>query len=200
MKNVITLLLSLFCLTNGLAAPAPAPEHVRTIKDIPGLPLAVLQRTLSPAIYRHVAVSPVQAWVMVRGQLSGTRLYGINILHSEENGAYDKYALQLARDWRITGHFGLGKLTTTTPVVLNVLVYEIADGTMALSFPVFEEAGGSQLEYYGAAKLAVQQPDGDWKDLVLPQGPLQGVWAVRAGLANNWELTSLLDKCIGDNP
>ncbi len=191
MKIIATLLLLITGL--GRISGAPAPKRPRTVADIPGLSLAVLKRTLSPTIFKHVAVSPIEAWVSVRGQLNGTRLYGIKVIHSEENGAYDKYALQLARDWRITGHFGLGKLTTTTPVVLNVLIYEIADGTMALSFPIFEEAGGSQLEYYGATKLAVQRPDGNWKDLALPQGILKGVWVVRAGSANNLELTRKLE-------
>lgn len=169
MKSISTLVVSFVCL--GSAFAAPAPEKVRTVTDIPGLSIAVLKRTLSPAIYKHVVVSPIEAWVAVRGQLSGTHLYGTRVIHSEQNNAYDKYALQLARDWQIAGHFGLGKLTTSTPVVLNVLIYEIADGTMALSFPVFEEAGGSQLEYYGAAKLAVQGPNGQWKELALFKDP-----------------------------
>lgn len=192
MKSISTLVVAFVCL--GSAFAAPASEKVRTVTDIPGLSIAVLKRTLSPAIYKHVVVSPIGAWVAVRGQLSGAHLYGTRVIHSEENGAYDKYALQLARDWQIAGHFGLGNLTTSTPVVLNVLIYEIADGTMALSFPVFEEAGGSQLEYYGAAKLAVQGPNGQWKELALPQGPLKGVWAVRAGLANNFELQMKLNQ------
>lgn len=194
--KMFKLLFVLLLISLSSVNAAPAPAKVRTIADIPGLSLAVLKRTISPTIYQHLLVSPVEAWVAARGQLSGTRLYGTRVIHSEAEGAYNGYALQLARNWEITGHFGLGKLTTSTPVVINVLIFEIADGTMALSFPVFEEAGGSQLEYYGAAKLAVQQLDGRWKDLMLPQGPLKGVWAVRAGLANNWELTSLLDKCI----
>lgn len=99
----------------------------------------------------------------------------------------------------------MDKLSPTASVVFNLLIFEIADGTMAISFPCFEEPGGSQLEYYGAAKLAVQQTDGQWKDLALPKRP-RGVgnhadaggdlWTVRAGLKNNWELLSLLDKCI----
>ena len=190
-----TLILSFLCLGNLAAAPAPA--KVRTVADVPGLSFAVLQRTLSPTIYKHIAVSPIEALVTVRGQLNGTQVYGARVIHSEDNGFYDKYALQVAREWKISGHFGLGKLTTSTPVVFQVLIYEIADGTMALSFPVLEEAGGSQLEYYGAAKLAVQRADGQWKDLSLPQGPLKGVWAVRAGIANNWDLTSRLEKTSG---
>ena len=71
---------------------------------------------------------------------------------------------------------------------------------MAVSFPCFDNAGGSQLEYYGAAKLAVQQMDGHWKDLDLPQGPLNGDWTVRAGLANNFELEMKLNQFSHSRP
>ncbi|MBA3962511.1 MAG: hypothetical protein H0X40_11490 [Chthoniobacterales bacterium] len=171
-----------------------AAEKTRTFADIPGLSDSILKRTVSPTIYRELHVSPVQSWIAVQGQLSGTRIFGTRILHSEGNGAYDKYALQLAREWRIAGHYGIDKLDPTTPVVVNVLIYQIADGIMAVSFPCFNEPGGTQLEYYGAAKLAVQQIDGRWKDLALPQGPLKGLWAVRSGLRNNFELEMKLNQ------
>ena len=80
--------------------------------------------------------------------------------------------------------------------MINLLIYEIADGTMALSFPVFEEAGGNQLEYYGAARLAVQRLNGQGKELELAQGPLKGVWAVRSGLANNFEVEMKLNQIV----
>lgn len=92
------------------------------------------------------------------------------------------------------GHFDLNKLAPTTPIVFEILIFQIADGTMALSFPYFDEPGGSQLEYYGAANLAVQQLDGKWKDLPLGAGPLGKPWAVRDGLANNFELQMKLNQ------
>lgn len=171
---------------------ASAGDKVRTVSDIPGLSKLVLQRTLSATIYKHLVVSPVEAWIAVRGQLSGSHIFSAKVIHSEGNGVYDKYALQLTRNWTLSGHFQTGSNIPTTPVVLNVLIYQIADGTMAASFPCIDDAGGNQLDYYGAAKLAVQESDGSWKDLDLPQGPLKGAWAVRAGLANNFELQQKL--------
>lgn len=79
----------------------PAPEKVRTIEEIPGFPLRVLKRTISPTIYKHLRVSPVEAWVEVRARLSGTHLYGARVIHSEADGAYDGYALRLARETEI---------------------------------------------------------------------------------------------------
>ncbi len=115
------------------------------------------------------------------------------MIHSDLGGAYDKYALQRARDARIAGYNSLGHIDPTTSVVVNVLIYQIADGTMALSFPYIEVAG-EQLEYYGATTLAIQQIHGQWTDLKLPQGPLGKVWAVREGIANNFALEMKLNQ------
>lgn len=176
------------------ASPASAADKVRTIGDIHSISKRVLKRTVSRPLYRELLVSPIEAWIAVRGQLSGTHVYGARVIHSEASGAYDKYALQLARDWQIAGKFGLGKIGPTNPILLNVLIFQIADGTMAVSFPTINEPGGEQLEYYGAAKFAVEQSDGSWRDLDLPQGPLKGVWAVRQGLANNFDLEMRLQQ------
>lgn len=178
----------------GSVLPASASEKIRTVADIRAIPKRVLERTLSKTIYRELLVSPVEGWIQVRGQLSGTHVFGARIIHSELDGAYDKYALKLARDWQMSGHFGTGNLNPTTRVVLNVLIYEIADGIMAVSFPAFDEPGGAQLEYYGGAKLAVQKINGEWADLKLPEGPLGKVWAVRAGPANNFALEMKLQQ------
>ena len=185
-------LVLLACLGSTFAAQPP--ETIRTVKDIPGFPLTVLKRTISPTLYGHLLASPVDGWIAVRGQLTGSHLSGVRVIHSELGGAYDKYALQLARDWRIAGHYGIDKLSPTTPVVVNVLIYQIADGTMALSLPCFDEAGGNQLEYYGSAKLAVQQIDGHWTDLKLPEGPLGKVWAVCSGVRNSFALEMKLQQ------
>ncbi len=196
-------LLMVVCLSS--VSPASGAGKVRTIGDIHAIPTRVLKRTISPTLYQGLLVSPVEAWIEVRGQLSGTHIYGARVIHSEDNGAYDQYALQLARDWQISGHYQLDKISPTAPVIFNVLIYEIADGTMAVSFPCFEEAGGEQLEYYGYAKLAVQQIDGKWTDLKMPERPLAtghhsivsgNGWAVRDGLRNNFELEMLMCKGI----
>jgi hypothetical protein len=53
---------------------------------------------------------------------------------------------------------------------------------MALSFPMFEEPGGDQMEYWGCARLAVLKRDGKWTEIEGPAS-LQGKgWEVRQGL------------------
>lgn len=156
-----------------------APGKTRTIDDIPGLPVRVLRRTLSSTIYKHILVSPVEGWIAVRGRLSGIHLFGLHVFHSELDGVYDKYALQVAGETQLAGYLSTGHINPTTSVVVNVLIYEIADGIMALSFPCLEEPGGGQKTYYGGTTLAVQEIDGKWRDLDLPLGPLGKVWVVQ---------------------
>ena len=185
-------LLMVACLAS--ASPASAAEKARTISDLPGFPRQVLQRTISWTLYRELLVSPVQAWVEVRGVLSGTHIYGERVSHSEGDGSFDQYALQLARDWQIAGAYNLDRVNPTNPVTLNVLVYEIADGTMAISFPSLGNSGSEQVRYYGAAKLAVQQPDGRWADLKLPEGATGKVWSIRSDMRNNFALEMKLNN------
>ncbi len=176
------------------ASSASAADKVRTISDLPGFPKQVLQRTISWTLYRELLVSPVQAWIEVRGELSGTHIFGERIFHSEGDGAFNQYALQLARDWQIAGAYHLDRLNPTNPVTLNVVVYEIANGTMALSFPSLGNSGSEQVRYYGAAKLAVQQPDGKWADLKLPVGPTGKVWSIWSDMRNNFALEMKLNN------
>jgi hypothetical protein len=67
---------------------------------------------------------------------------------------------------------------------LHLLIYQIADGTMALSFPQFTEPGGDQMEYFGCARLAVLKKDGKWTEIKGPETLHGKGWAVRQGLKN----------------
>ena len=109
------------------------------------------------------------------------------MIHSELNGAYDQLALKLAKEQQIAGYFSVDRPHFGGSILLNLLIYQIADGTMALSFPTFEEAGGDQMEYWGCARLAVLKSDGTWTEIEGPAG-LQGKgWAVRQGMKNKVE-------------
>ena len=66
-----------------------------------------------------------------------------------------------------------------------MVIYQIADGTMALAFPQFTEPGGDQMQYFGCTRLAVLKKDGQWIEIKGPES-LQGKgWAVRQG-QKNW--------------
>ena len=183
MKPFLTLLASLAIVHSSFAAPKAAVG--RTIKEINIIPANVLQRSISPNFYKSLLASPIQGYVVVRGQLNGTRLSGLQVVRSEPNNANDHLALQRARELQIAGNSTLESPNAKTSVLLHLLLYEIADGTMALSFAHLDGAGGSQMEYFGSARLAVLKHDGKWVDIKGPAA-LEGKGiAVRGGARND---------------
>jgi hypothetical protein len=157
MRLLAALVLLVLLAGNNFAATAAQ----RTLKDIPGARESLL-RIVSRKFYQSLLISPVEGWIVVRGQLAGTRVFGARVVHSELNGAYDKLAMDLANNLQILG-FPRVELDEPTPsVLLHVLIYQIADGTLALSFAHFDGAGGSQMRYYGAAWMAVEKPNHLW--------------------------------------
>jgi hypothetical protein len=159
--SCIRVIASLFFLV-ALAQPKLAGAPVqRTLKDIPGARESLL-RIVSPKFYQSLLISPVEGWIVVRGQLAGTRVFGTKIVHSELSGAYDQLATDLANNLQVLG-FPRIELDEPNPSILvHVLVYRIADGTLAVSFAHFDGSGGSQMRYYGAAWMAVEKPNHLW--------------------------------------
>ena len=166
---------------------APPPRQARTVTDLDVISSRALQRSISPKFYKSLLISPVQGWVAVRANLSGTRLSGLSVVHSELDGRFDSLALQLAKEIQIAGYYSVERPYFGGPVLLHLLIYQIADGTMVLSFPQFTEPGGDQMEYWGCARLAVIKKDGRWIEIEGPES-LQGKgWGVRAGFKNKME-------------
>jgi hypothetical protein len=142
-----------------------AASTSRRLSDIPGARESLL-RIVSPRFYRTLLISPVEGWIVVRGQLAaGTHLFGARIIHSELGGAYDQLALDLANNLVVIGypHIELGDPTPT--ILLHVLLYQIKDGRLAISFAHFDGAGGSQMRYYGCAWMAVEKPNHLWETI-----------------------------------
>jgi hypothetical protein len=151
--------LPLLCLL--LAHPAFAlVQGQRSLNDIPTA-RETLFRTVSPKFYKTLLISPVRGWVAVRGQLSGTRVYNPRVIHSEMNGEYDPLAVELANNLHLEGNSNFGSLTSRN-VLVHLLIYEIADGRLAVSFANFEDAEGSQWRYYGAAWMSVEKANHLW--------------------------------------
>ncbi|MFN2624304.1 MAG: hypothetical protein ABR611_15830, partial [Chthoniobacterales bacterium] len=95
----------------------------RVLSDIPGARESLL-RIVSPRFYQTLLVSPVEGWIVVRGQLAaGTHMFGARIIHSELGGVYDQLALDLAKNLVVIGypHVELGDSTPT--ILLHVLFY-----------------------------------------------------------------------------
>lgn len=176
-------------LDTSFAARPPAVG--RTLTDINLISARVLQRSISPKFYKSLLISPIQGWVVVRANLSGTRLSGARILHSELNGVYDPLALRLANEMEIAGYYSIERPNMGGSVLLHLLIYQIADGTMALSFAHLDEPGGDQAKYFGCARLAVLKSDGKWTQIKGPE-TLEGKgWAVRVAGAGN-DITNIM--------
>ncbi len=186
MKPLLIVSFLLASLAPGFAAQAPPAN--RKLGDLNVIPMQVLQRSISPRFYRSLLVSPVEGWVVVRASLSGTRLSGARVIHSELQGQYDPLALQLAKEASIAGNYAIDRPNVPASVLLHVLVYKIADGTMVLSFAHLDHPGGNQMQYYGCSRLLTLKSN-KWSEIAGPES-LQGKgWAVRQGIKN-----SLLDS------
>lgn len=179
MKSWLTILL-LIILSHPAPGAAPSSKG-RTITDLKVIPARVLQRSISPKFYKSLLISPVEGWITVRAQVSGARLTGMRLTKSDLNGTYDSLALKLASEVRLSGNFVTDRPNIPPSVLLHLLIYQIADGTMALSFAHFDEPGGDQMEYYGCAKLAVLKSDGKWTEIEGPEGLRGKGWAVKQG-------------------
>jgi len=178
MKPWLTILVILFFFHPAFGTSSSSKG--KTLTELKVIPARVLQRSISPKFYKSLLISPVEGWVTVRAQLAGTRLSGLRVTKSDLNGAYDSLALKLAGDVRLSGAFSTDR-TTSPSVLLHLLIYQIADGTMALSFAHFDEPGGDQMAYYGCARLAVLKRDGKWVDIKGPDGLEGKGWAVKQG-------------------
>ena len=176
MKPLLTLLilLGLYC----HSAAARPPTQGRRIQDINVISPRVLLRSINPKFYKSLLISPIEGWIVVRANLANTRLSGARVIRSELNGVYDQLALKFADDLEIAGYYAM-ESRTAAPVLLHLLVYQIADGTMILSFPTFDGPGGNQMFYWGCARLAVLKRDGKWDEIEGPEGLHGKGWAVR---------------------
>lgn len=116
-------------------------------------------RIVSPKFYRSLAISPVEGWIVVRGNLVQNHLAAPRVARSELGGKYDRLALELAHNLQIVDQTRVDTASTGRPLLVHLLIYHIADGTMAISFAQVEGAGGNQLRYSGAAWMAVLKGD-----------------------------------------
>ena len=157
MKSCVMALVSL-ALIGGNVAAATAP---RNLNKIPAAREALL-RMVSPKFYRSLLISPVEGWIVVRGDLVNNHLGGTKVIHSELGGAYDALALELANNLQVLDYTDTQPGIRSREVLVYLLIYQIADGKMAISFAHFAEIGGSQMRYSGAAWMAVQKANNKW--------------------------------------
>src|SRR5438105_15823180 len=157
MKSCVMALVWL-TLTGGNVAAVTAP---RNLNQIPAAREALL-RMVSPKFYRSLLISPVEGWIVVRGDLVNNHLLGAKVIHSELGGRYDAMAMELANNLQVLDRTYAQTGLRSPAVLVHLLIYQIADGKMAISFAHFAEIGGSQMRYSGAAWMAVQKANNKW--------------------------------------
>jgi len=174
----------------------------RTIRDLSdAIAPRVLQRSISPWFYKSLLVSPIDDWIVVRARLSHTQLSGTRVIRPALDPAYDALALKRANEFRIAGNFSTGALSLTDSVLLHLLIYKIADGTMALSFAYLDGPGGPQMKYFGCARLSVLKSDGRWEEIKGPESLEGKGWAVReSGVRNSFKLDKVPQHFSSGSP
>ncbi|CAN5134514.1 hypothetical protein BH20VER2_BH20VER2_18500 [soil metagenome] len=185
-------LLSCFLIGSSFATPLPAVKG-RTITEVNLISPRVLKRSISPKFYKTLLISPIDGLIVVRAQLSGTKLFGARVIRSDLGGRFDQVALDAARNMIITGDYKIDTQIKMSTVRLNVLIYEIADGTMALYYATLERPGGEQEDYFGSAKLAVLKKDGSWTEILGPKH-LRNLAIRDSGLRNNFREQMRLER------
>jgi hypothetical protein len=186
------------CLSIGTALPARTSGSARTITDLNAIPTRVLRRAISPKFYKTLLISPVEGWVVVRANLAGTHLSGARIIRSDLNGAFDALALERTKQVTIARYYTLDRPYMTGSVLVHLLIYKTADGTLALSFAHLDEPGGDQNEYWGCTKLAVLKADGKWDYIKGPPGlEDQGLMVRAPGLKNNAQAVLKMENIPG---
>jgi hypothetical protein len=190
----ILVIVSLLVLTSHIVA-APKSATGRTIEEVDIIPTRVLQRAISPKFYESLRISPIRGHIVVRAQLIGTKVSGGRVVKSDLGGAYDRLAVDRANEIRIWRHYKLDSQSPMTPVLLHLMIYEITDGTMALSFANLDGPGDDQLDYFGCAKLSVLKSDGSWAEI---KGPStlhnKGIMVRATGVKNNRDAIRLLER------
>jgi hypothetical protein len=156
MKRFFFPLVSVAFAVTFFAAAAPGT----TITDVPTAEVS-LRRAVSPKMYNSLRISPVSGWVLARGQLTAGRVSAARVVRSDLGGEYDSLALELAKNLHIIGE--ANRETEIGPRYVNVylLIYDIADGRLGVSFANLDDPAGGW-RYYGGAWMSVQKDANTW--------------------------------------
>jgi len=195
MKPLLTIIMTVgVCVGFSSATQQPATPG-RTLTDLNVIPTRVLQRSVSPRFYQSLLVSPVEGWIVVKASLSGSKLSGARVVRSELKGLYDPLALELAKEAIIAGNYTVDRPNVGSAVLLHLLVYRIADGTMVLSFAHIDDPGGNQMQYYGCARLLVLK-DNKWTEIKGPDSLYGKGWAVRQGQKSDLDTSLKVERPV----
>jgi hypothetical protein len=123
-------------------AKAPKPKTIRvpngpTINQLPGFPVAHLRFNVAPKLFKSLSISPVMAWVVAK---TGPTLQEPQIVRSDAGGKFDHLALAMAKEWGMANYNTTESRTHSPTLNVHLLIYQIADGLMAVNFSHNDEA------------------------------------------------------------
>lgn len=152
----------------GLPVPAFAtPSHVsgKSIRDLSdAIPLAVLERSVGPKFYRSLLRSPIDDWTIVRARIAGTRLSVARVIRRSKNPAYNSLALKFANELTLVVNDSSRNAGRSDSALMHLLIYQIADGVMAVSF-AYPETHTRQQMNIGTVRLSVKTKEGPWIEI-----------------------------------
>lgn len=146
-------------------AVPPSRASARTMADLPGVPLAGLRTYLPQEAYNRLIHAPIKAWIVVRGQIAGTKISGARVTHSEGNHVYDKACVQMAEQMEVYTDVTFSRIAPA--VLVNVFIFQLPNGNEdALGYAQDDSLGASNFIYsrslimrtLGVAKPQQQSP------------------------------------------
>ena len=125
---------------------APLNASARTMLDIPGVSLAGLRTYMPQEAYDRLITAPIKAWIVIRGQIVGTKISGARVVHSEGNHVYDKVCLRMAGEMEVMTDVTASRIAPA--VVVNVFIFQLPNGNEdALGYAQDESLGASNFIY-----------------------------------------------------
>jgi len=130
----------------AILVAAPSKASARTMADLPGVPLAGLRTYLPQEAYNKLIHAPIKAWIVVRGQITGTKISGARVTHSEGNHVYDKVCVQMADQMEVYTDQTFSRIAPA--VVVNVFIFQLPNGNEdALGYAQDDSLGASNFIY-----------------------------------------------------
>lgn len=166
MKKILLTLLLLAAVHHSPAANPPAP--VRTIKDLPRFPMDALRHSIDHQLFRSLQVSPLEAWVVAKSLVFGSKLQNPKIIHEEAGGTYDKMLQDIARTYTVTGGEHTESRSESESLTCHLLIFPIKDGKMAIVLPYTDDARYVGFQQYGDTWIGILK-NGTWTTVSKPQ-------------------------------
>ncbi len=140
---------------------SPLPANARTINTLPRFPKEALRRGVNRPLFRSLGVSPITAWIVARAPVSGSNTKAARIVQSDAGGAFDQMALELANSYTVSGTNSIDSHMALDTLTVHLLIYQIADGHMAVCFADLDDSRYADYRQLGAAWVAVHK-NGKW--------------------------------------